>query len=112
MTSGIISGCSAMYGGGISASGCTVRISRRTASKTARTSEHSGGLYIGGHADQISVLDAAISGCEAKRGGGVALIAFAELELGRMPASRAARPPKGRYRGRRHRIRRRDLYGS
>ena len=47
-----------------------------------KASEHSGGLYIGGHADQISVLDAAISGCEAKRGGGVALIAFAELELG------------------------------
>ena len=50
--------------------------------ENCKASEHSGGLYIGGHADQISVLDAAISGCEAKRGGGVALIAFAELELG------------------------------
>lgn len=81
MTSGIISGCSAMYGGGISASGCTVRITGGRI-ENCKASEHSGGLYIGGHADQISVLDAAISGCEAKRGGGVALIAFAELELG------------------------------
>lgn len=81
MTSGVISGCSAMYGGGISASGCTVRITGGRIGN-CKASEHSGGLYIGGHADQISVLDAAISGCEAKRGGGVALIAFAELELG------------------------------
>lgn len=81
MTSGVISGCSAMYGGGISASGCTVRITGGRI-ENCKASEHSGGLYIGGHADQISVLDAAISGCEAKRGGGVALIAFAELELG------------------------------
>ena len=80
MTSGVISGCSAMYGGGISASGCTVRITGGRI-ENCKASEHSGGLYIGGHADQISVLDAAISGCEAKRGG-VALIAFAELELG------------------------------
>lgn len=81
MTGGVISGCSAMYGGGISASGCTVRITGGRI-ENCKASEHSGGLYIGGHADQISVLDAAISGCEAKRGGGVALIAFAELELG------------------------------
>ena len=81
MTSGVISGCSAMSGGGISASGCTVRITGGRI-ENCKASEHSGGLYIGGHADQISVLDAAISGCEAKRGGGVALIAFAELELG------------------------------
>lgn len=81
MTSGVISGCSAMYGGGISASGCTVRITGGRI-ENCKASEHSGGLYIGDHADQISVLDAAISGCEAKRGGGVALIAFAELELG------------------------------
>ena len=81
MTSGVISGCSAMCGGGISASGCTVRITGGRI-ENCKASEHSGGLYIGGHADQISVLDAAISGCEAKRGGGVALIAFAELELG------------------------------
>ena len=81
MTSGVISGCSAMYGGGISASGCTVRITGGRI-ENCKASEHGGGLYIGGHADQISVLDAAISGCEAKRGGGVALIAFAELELG------------------------------
>ena len=80
MSGGVISGCSAMYGGGISASGCTVRITGGRI-ENCKASEHSGGLYIGGHADQISVLDAAISGCEAKRGG-VALIAFAELELG------------------------------
>lgn len=81
MSSGVISGCSAMSGGGISASGCTVQITGGRI-ENCKASEHSGGLYIGGHADQISVLDAAISGCEAKRGGGVALIAFAELELG------------------------------
>ena len=81
MSGGVISGCSAMSGGGISASGCTVRITGGRI-ENCKASEHSGGLYIGGHADQISVLDAAISGCEAKRGGGVALIAFAELELG------------------------------
>lgn len=81
MEGGVISGCSAMYGGGISASGCTVQITGGRI-ENCKASEHSGGLYIGGHADQISVLDAAISGCEAKRGGGVALIAFAELELG------------------------------
>ena len=81
MEGGVISGCSAMYGGGIFTSGSTVRITGGRI-ENCKASEHSGGLYIGGHADQISVLDAAISGCEAKRGGGVALIAFAELELG------------------------------
>lgn len=81
MSGGVISGCSAMSGGGILTSGCTVRITGGRI-ENCKASEHSGGLYIGGHADQISVLDAAISGCEAKRGGGVALIAFAELELG------------------------------
>ena len=81
MSGGVISGCSAMSGGGILTSGCTVRITGGSI-ENCKASEHSGGLYIGGHADQISVLDAAISGCEAKRGGGVALIGFAELELG------------------------------
>lgn len=80
MTGGVISGCSAMSGGGISASGCTVRITGGRI-ENCKASERGGGLYIGDHADQISVLDAAISGCEAKRGG-VALMGFAELELG------------------------------
>lgn len=69
MTSGVISGCSAMYGGGISASGCTVRITGGRIGN-CKASEHSGGLYIGGHADQISVLDAAISGCFLYANGG------------------------------------------
>ena len=81
MTGGVISGCSAMSGGGISASGCTVQITGGRI-ENCKASERGGGLYIGDHADQISVLDAAISGCEAKRGGGVALMGFAELELG------------------------------
>ena len=81
MTGGAISGCSAMSGGGISASEGTVRITGGRI-ENCKASEHGGGLYIGGHADQISVLDAAISGCEAKNGGGVALMSFAELELG------------------------------
>ena len=81
MEGGVISGCSAMSGGGISASGCTVQITGGRI-ENCKASKHGGGLYIGDHADQISVLDAAISGCEAKNGGGVALIAFAELELG------------------------------
>ena len=81
MSGGVISGCSAMYGGGISASEGTVRITGGRI-ENCKASEHGGGLYIGGHADQISVLDAAISGCEAKNGGGVALMGFAELELG------------------------------
>ena len=81
MSGGVISGCSAKDGGGILTSGCTVQITGGRI-ENCKASEHGGGLYISGHADQISVLDAAISGCEAKRGGGVALIAFAELELG------------------------------
>lgn len=68
-------------GGGILTSGCTVRITGGRI-ENCKASERGGGLYIGDHADQISVLDAAISGCEAKRGGGVALMGFAELELG------------------------------
>lgn len=81
MSGGVISGCSAMSGGGILTSEGTVRITGGRI-ENCKASEHGGGLYISGHADQISVLDAAISGCEAKRGGGVALIGFAELELG------------------------------
>ena len=82
MTSGVISGCSAMYGGGISASGCTVQITGGRI-ENCKASEHGGGLFVSGHTNgPVSVLDAAISGCEAKRGGGVALIAFAELERG------------------------------
>ena len=81
MSGGVISGCSAMAGGGILTSGCTVRITGGRI-ENCKASGRGGGLYIGGHADQISVLDAAISGCEAKRGGGVALMGFAELELG------------------------------
>ncbi len=81
MSGGVISGCSAMSGGGILTSKGTVRITGGRI-ENCKASEHGGGLYISGHADQISVLDAAISGCEAKRGGGVALIGFAELELG------------------------------
>ena len=80
MSGGVISGCSAMSGGGILTSGCTVRITGGRI-ENCKASERGGGLYIGDHADQISVLDAAISGCEAKRGG-VALMGFAELELG------------------------------
>ena len=82
MTSGVISGCSAMYGGGISASGCTVQITGGRI-ENCKASEHGGGLFVSGHTNgPVSVLDAAISGCEAKRGGGVAMIGFAELELG------------------------------
>lgn len=81
MSGGVISGCSAMAGGGILTSGCTVQITGGRI-ENCKASGRGGGLYISDHADQISVLDAAISGCEAKRGGGVALIGFAELELG------------------------------
>ena len=81
MSGGVISGCSAMSGGGILTSGCTVQITGGSI-ENCKASGRGGGLYISDHADQISVLDAAISGCEAKRGGGLALIAFAELELG------------------------------
>ena len=81
MEGGVIAGCSAMYGGGISASGCTVQITGGRI-ENCKASEHGGGLFVSGHSDQISVLDAAISGCEAENGGGVALMGFAELELG------------------------------
>ena len=81
MSGGVISGCSAMSGGGICARGGSV-IMTGGRIENCKASERGGGLNIGDHADQISVLDAAISGCEAKRGGGVALINFAELELG------------------------------
>ena len=81
MSGGVISGCSAMSGGGIYANSCAVRITGGRI-ENCKASKHGGGLNIGGHADQISVLDAAISGCEAKNGGGVALMSFAELELG------------------------------
>ena len=81
MSGGVISGCSASSGGGICARGGSV-IMTGGRIENCKASERGGGLYIGGHADQISVLDAAISGCEAKRGGGVAMMDFAELELG------------------------------
>ena len=81
MSGGVISGCSAMSGGGIYANFCAVRITGGRI-ENCKASKHGGGLNIRGHADQISVLDAAISGCEAERGGGVALMGFAELELG------------------------------
>ena len=81
MEGGVIAGCSAMSGGGIFTSGSTVRITGGRI-ENCKASGRGGGLSVRGHADQISVLDAAISGCEAKRGGGVAMIGFAELELG------------------------------
>ena len=81
MSGGVISGCSAMSGGGILAVGCTVRITGGRI-ENCKASKRGGGLNIRDHADQISVLDAAISGCEAENGGGVALMGFAELELG------------------------------
>ena len=81
MSGGVISGCSAKDGGGILTSGCTVQITGGRI-ENCKASGCGGGLFVSGHADQISVLDAAISGCEAKRGGGVALMGFAELELG------------------------------
>ena len=82
MTSGVISGCSAMSGGGISASGCTVQITGGRI-ENCKASKRGGGLFVSGHTNgPVSVLDAVISGCEAENGGGVALIRFAELELG------------------------------
>ena len=82
MEGGVISGCSAMSGGGISASECTVRITGGRI-ENCKASERGGGLFVSGHTNgPVSVLDTVISGCEAKRGGGVALIGFAELELG------------------------------
>ena len=82
MEGGVISGCSAMSGGGISASECTVRITGGRI-ENCKASERGGGLFVSGHTNgPVSVLDTVISGCEAKRGGGLALISFAELELG------------------------------
>ncbi len=82
MSGGVISGCSAMSGGGISASGGTVRITGGSI-ENCKASERGGGLSVRYHTNgPVSVLDAAISGCEAKNGGGVALMGFAELELG------------------------------
>lgn len=81
MSGGVIAGCSAMSGGGIAAALCAVRITGGSI-ENCKASERGGGLSVSGHADQISVLDAVISGCEAKNGGGVALLRFAQLELG------------------------------
>ena len=81
MSGGVISGCSAKDGGGILTSGCTVRITGGRI-ENCKASKRGGGLLVRGHADQIPVLNAAISGCEAENGGGVALMGFAELELG------------------------------
>ena len=82
MSGGVISGCSAMSGGGISASGCTVQITGGRI-ENCKATNNGGGLSVSGHTNgPVSVLDTVISGCEAKRGGGVALISFAELELG------------------------------
>ena len=82
MTSGVVSGCSAMDGGGILTSGCTVQITGGRI-ENCKATNNGGGLSVSGHTNgPVSVLDTVISGCEAKRGGGVALIAFAELELG------------------------------
>lgn len=81
MEGGVIAGCSAMSGGGILTSGGTVQITGGRI-ENCKASER-GGLSVRGHTNgPVSVLDAVISGCEAKRGGGVALIGFAELELG------------------------------
>lgn len=81
MSGGVISGCSAMSGGGILTSGCTVRITGGRI-ENCKASKRGGGLSVSGHTNgPVSVLDTVISGCEAKRGG-VALMGFAELELG------------------------------
>lgn len=82
MSGGVISGCSAMDGGGILTSGCTVQITGGRI-ENCKATNNGGGLSVSGHTNgPVSVLDTVISGCEAKRGGGVALISFAELELG------------------------------
>ncbi len=82
MSGGVISGCSAMDGGGILTSGCTVQITGGRI-ENCKATNNGGGLSVNGHTNgPVSVLDAAISGCEAKNGGGVALMGFAELELG------------------------------
>ena len=82
MSGGVISGCSAMDGGGILTSEGTVRITGGRI-ENCKASERGGGLSVSDHTNgPVSVLDTVISGCEAKRGGGLALIGFAELELG------------------------------
>lgn len=82
MEGGVISGCSAMSGGGIFTSGSTVRITGGRI-ENCKASGRGGGLFVRGHTNgPVSVLDAVISGCEAENGGGVALMGFAELELG------------------------------
>ena len=81
MSGGVISGCSAMDGGGILAAGCTVQITGGRI-ENCKASGRGGGLSVSGHTNgPVSVLDAVISGCEAKRGGGLALISDTELEL-------------------------------
>ena len=71
-----------MSGGGILTSGCTVRITGGRI-ENCKASGRGGGLSVRDHTNgPVSVLDAVISGCEAKNGGGVALMGFAELELG------------------------------
>ena len=82
MSGGVISGCSAKDGGGILTSGCTVQITGGRI-ENCKASGCGGGLFVSGHTNgPVSVLDTVISGCEARRGGGVALMGFAELELG------------------------------
>ena len=82
MTGGVIAGCSANTGGGISAAGCTVQITGGRI-ENCKASGRGGGLSVSDHTNgPVSVLNAVISGCEAENGGGVALIGFAELELG------------------------------
>lgn len=82
MTGGVIAGCSANTGGGILAARCTVQITGGRI-ENCKASGRGGGLSVSDHTNgPVSVLDAVISGCETENGGGVALIGFAELELG------------------------------
>ena len=82
MSGGVISGCSANTGGGILTSRCTVQITGGRI-ENCKAIKRGGGLSVSGHTNgPVSVLDTVISGCEAENGGGVALIDFAELELG------------------------------
>ena len=82
MTGGVIAGCSANTGGGISAARCIVQITGGHI-ENCKASGRGGGLSVSDHTNgPVSFLDAVISGCEAENGGGVALIGFAELELG------------------------------
>ena len=81
MEGGVIAGCSAMSGGGILTSGGTVQITGGRI-ENCKASERGGGLSVRGHTNgPVSVLDAVISGCEAKRGGGVALIGVTLIPL-------------------------------